>query len=40
MSLVVNSSVKKKSKKVKCVACGWKVGEEIVTPAKVEEIEN
>ncbi|MTF38324.1 OmpH family outer membrane protein [Cyanobacterium aponinum] len=31
---------KEEVKKVKCVACGWKVGEEIVTPAKVEEIEN
>jgi len=31
---------KEEVKKVKCVACGWKVREEIVTPAKVEEIEN
>lgn len=33
-------TTKDEVKKVKCVACGWKVGEEIVTPAKVEEIKD
>lgn len=31
---------KEEKKKVKCVAPGWCVGEQIVTPAKVEEIEH
>ncbi|MBF2056477.1 MAG: nucleotide exchange factor GrpE [Cyanobacterium sp. T60_A2020_053] len=31
-------TTKEEVKKVKCITCGWQVGEEIITPAKVAEI--